>query len=126
MTIVCCRHILLYCCAYNQLFGYALWSGLCDSWKAAQTRVKEHVRQQKRHCLQKHMCTCTDRFREGLAKDFWASIRWKTAGKAPPSNANHVTKARGSDGHTAHSDDGITRVFADHYHRLNCSAESDA
>ena len=78
------------------------------------------------HLWQELMHRCTDRFREGLAKVFWAYIRWKTAGKAPPSNANHVTKARGSDGHTAHSDDGITRVFAEHYHRLGCPVESDA
>ena len=109
-----------------QLSGSALWSGLCDSWKVARTRVKEHVRQQKRHLWQEQMRTCTDRFREGLAKDFWASIRWKTAGKAPPGNANHVTKARGSDGRTAHSDVCITRVFADHYHRLGCPVQSDA
>ena len=108
-----------------QLSGSASWSGLCDRWKAARTRVKDHVRQQKRQLWQEQMRTCSDRFREGLAKDFWASIRWRTAGKAPPGNANHVTKARGSDGHTAHSDVGITRVFADHYHQLGCPVRSD-
>lgn len=108
-----------------QLSGTALWSGLCDRWKAARTRVKAHVRQQKRHLWQEQMRTCSDRFREGLAKDFWASIRWRTVGKTPPVNANHVTKARASDGHVEYSDVGITRVFADHYHQLGCPELSD-
>ncbi len=53
-----------------QLSGSALWSGLCDRWKAARTRVKVHVRQQKRQPWQEQRRTCTDRVREWLAKDF--------------------------------------------------------
>ncbi len=96
--------------------GSPLWRSLCDRWREARSLVKLRVRHYKRELRREQMHTCNDRFRDKLAKDFWTTIRWRTAGTTPPFDMHRVARARG--GMTVCPDQDITRVFAEHYRRL--------
>ena len=82
-----------------QILGSPLWRSLCDRWREARSLVKLRVRHHKRELRREQMHTCNDRFRDKLAKDFWTTIRWRTAGTAPPFDMHRVARAGGRQSH---------------------------
>jgi hypothetical protein len=117
-TLIDGRRVAYRAARAAQISGSHLWPSLCDRWREARSLVKLRVRHHKRELRQEQMHTCNARLREGLAKDFWHTIRWRTAGTTPLIDIIRVSRARGADGRTVCSDQDITRVFAKHYREL--------